>query len=260
MSRDFYMIHDKLTEILIKVSVMNKNRTHTSVFRRLLRRLKTVNSKPLLITVSAALSIGLVFGFFMLQMVHKEQQESTYHVYATTDQDQEEQKNTSVETPELNIYVHQGGVFEEKENAEEYSELLEKNDVPFLIKQEEGQYLVWMNVQQSESAAKKQVQKMDKQGIDVYVKEWHIPAATMKIEEQTAKWIESLSKVVQEAVETETIDSDELTKLGENDSVPEQVQIWQEQLEQQVIDGTSDEQKTLELIALYERILKDIKE
>lgn len=232
----------------------------TSFFRRQLHLLKHEYSKPILITISAALSIGVIFGFLMLQMVHQDEEETTYHVYATSEGSEDEEEQTTINLPGLQLFVHQGGVFSNKENAEQYSKQLTKKNIPFVIKEEDGQYFVWMNVHQTETAAKKHIVEMDKQGMEVYVKEWTIPASTISVTEQAAIWLESFAPVIQTGLEDGAVSQEKVEKLVTMEGMTKQVQAWQSSLEAGITTSSSEEQLLLALVHQYEQSLKDIKE
>lgn len=239
---------------------MRRDKRVTTFFNRLFHRLRNEYSKPLIITITAALSIGVLFGFIMLQMIQDEEEESTYYVHAKTEVEKEQQEQTSIDLPEVQLFVHQGGVFSDEANTKTFVQKLAEEQIPFIIKEADGQFFVWMNIYETEETANKQTDKMDKQGVDTFVKEWHIPASTVYVDEETATWLKAFLPVVEQASESSTMKQEALADLLTIEGVSKQVQSWQNHIEQDVVDHDSEEQQMLEVIALYEKVLKDIKE
>src|SRR5690625_719976 len=108
---------------------MKKNRNQFP-FRRRIRKVTTHRQfKPLLLTVGASLSIDIIFGVIVLQMVNQEEEQEVENVQATS-LSVEETANDTVDLQAVKVFVHQGGVFTNAENAEEYSKQLQQAKVP----------------------------------------------------------------------------------------------------------------------------------
>ena len=237
---------------------MKKNRNQFP-FRRRIRKVTAHRQfKPLLLTVGASIFIGVTFGFIVLQMVNQEEEQDVENVQATALSVEETAENT-IDLPAITVFVHQGGVFTNAENAEQYSKELQQAKVPFIQRESDEQYFIWMNIANSEQEAKSLAEKMDKQGIDMFIKEWEVPATTVALDKNTGTWLRSFLDLYDTSLETSTIDAPSWQAILEQDDLPEQLHDWQADLQQLFEDKQSDDQLLLDVLVHYENLLKDIK-
>src|SRR5690625_1602369 len=142
---------------------MKKNRNQFP-FRRRIRKVTAHRQfKPLLLTVGASIFIGVTFGFIVLQMVNQEEEQDVENVQATALSVEETTENT-IDLPAITVFVHQGGVITNVENAEQYSKELQQAKVPFIQRESDEQYFIWMNIANSEQEAKSLAEKWTSKG------------------------------------------------------------------------------------------------
>lgn len=216
--------------------------------------------KPLLITVAGSLFIGIIFGLIVLQMVNQDKNQEAENVHATSlsAENTDESTKNSIDLSAITVFIHQGGVFSTAENAQEYSKELQQAQIPFIQRENDGQFFIWMNIAETEQQAKSQADEMDKQGIDVFIKKWEVPAAAVELDEKSGKWLQSFQALYNTSLQADSIDINTWQPFIEEKDLPEQLEEWKVELKQ-LLAEEQDDQLLLDILAHYEQLIKDIK-
>src|SRR5690625_3948493 len=151
---------------------------------------------PFLFQSFIAILIGLFLGFMMLNMFAKKDNitndRDPQTLAASKDEDVNEQsENKKITTlKQVKAFVIQLGVFSEQKNADTWAKTYEQAGVPSTIFQRDNQYYLFTGVANSEERAKEFAEKLSKQDIEVYVKEWVTNEKEIELTDEENKWIQ----------------------------------------------------------------------
>jgi len=151
---------------------------------------------PFLAATFIAICIGLFLGFMMLNMFAQkedvangnDQQTLATSKDAETNERSENKKTTTLKL--MKAFVIQLGVFSEQKNADTWAKTYEQAGVPSTIFQRDNQYYLFTGVANSEERAKEFAEKLSKQDIEVYVKEWVTNEKEIELTDEENKWIQ----------------------------------------------------------------------
>lgn len=240
---------------------MKKYRKLNDFKQNFKKTLSHTQFKRMIVTVGAALCIGFIFGFIVLQMISVEKNQAVTDINTANIKSEKDSEQDSEQTDleEVSLYIQQAGVFSEKENATKYAISLENEQIPYIIREADEQYFIWMNPTLNEKEAKNLAEKLDKQGITVYVKPWEIPAATLTLETTEREWLQTYRTLLLSSLEENNIKQEEWTPLLE-EQLNEKYLDWQTSLEDILEqERMPEEQLILEVLAYYEKLTKDVK-
>jgi len=164
--------------------------------------------KPVVISVSAAIFIGSILGFIMLNMFgnindlsnHGNNPEATNAVVA--DEDTEKKSNASDEHKTITAYVLQGGVFSEKSNADQWAESFKQAGFPAMIWERDDQYYLLTGIADTEEQAKKIATSIKEQNMDVFAKEWKTSPTDADLNKEEAAWLGVFEKQWQDTLKS----------------------------------------------------------
>lgn len=148
------------------------------------RRLKQV-----IIAFTSALSLGLLFGFFVLQMVREDIKEETAppQTSAATIDTRVEMKKL----PGIDLQVVQAGVFETEDNVRNWEQKFKNLNIPAITWQRAEQYYLFVGLGLSEAFAEEQVARIKELGLDAFVKVWHVEGKEISISDADYEWLTS---------------------------------------------------------------------
>lgn len=206
---------------------------------------------PIMITMSSAALIGIVFGVIMLQMfvTLNEPSGSESKVSQTSSAVSEAEKNGN-KFPELSAYMLQAGVFSQRENAENWMKLYQGENLPVIVWEREEHYYLFTGVYMQEEEAKQRAVELQAKGFDVFVKPWSTSEAELTLTNDEAKWLNDFQTTWTEAIAEKNTDSLKSLLLSrpENDIFNN---LFNE-LEKDKVTG--DEQFYLDLMYTYEQL------
>lgn len=236
---------------------MKKHRKLNVFKQNFKKTLSHTQFKRMIVTIGAALCIGFIFGFIILQMVSIEKNQAVTDINTANMKTEKDSEQTNLE--EVSLYIQQAGVFSEKANATEYATSLENKQIPFIIREADEQYFIWMDPTLNEKEAKKSAKKLDEQGISTYVKSWEIPATTLTLEVSEIEWLQTYQALLLSSLGENSIKQEAWTSLLE-EKLNENYRNWQTSLEDIFNqESVSEKQLILEVLAHYEKIIKDVK-
>src|SRR5690625_4907360 len=208
---------------------MHKHRKWTSYLskRNIKKRIKSINKstditlknnkKRLLITICFSLFIGIIFGLITLKMLKQEDIEHGNTLQTGTEVQREDRTEEKMKEFEpINIFVIQGGVFSEEENAKSRIKQFEKLHFPAISWERDGTYYIFSGMYTSEEKAKQFVKEMDAQGLEVYVKEWDINVGKQMVTEMDYNWIQTFVDIWYQSLKSLDISNDRLDEEWNN--------------------------------------------
>lgn len=217
--------------------------------------------RPVLIAISSSLIIGVTFGFIFLSMVKQEEGQTVDVLNSSTPvtNNLEKGNKTSAELESVPFYVVQAGVFSDEKNANDFGQSLAT--LPYISWERDGQFYVFTGIASTESEAKKLAATMDKQDIEVYVKEWGVDSNNIELLKEDVQfidkfidlWKQSLAKVS----EGEKIARNDWESLLNENVVSEQLRPLIDKVEKGIKETSNDEILLLNLIYEYEKILSN---
>lgn len=233
---------------------MKKYRKPTELLQHVKKILTHAQFKSITFTIGAALCIGFIFGFIVLQMVSVEKDQTITDIETTsikTDNNQQQKR-----LQEISLYIQQAGVFSEKENATDHAQLLEANQIPFVIREADEQYFIWMNPTLNESEAKTSAEKLEKENITTYVKKWEIPNTTLELEKAEMEWLQTYNSLLSVSLKEKRVNVDEWKPLLD-EKLHTDYSNWQTTL-QKIIENehVSANQLLLQITTHYEKLVK----
>lgn len=159
---------------------------------------------PVLLTVLAAGAVGTFLGIFMIHLftgIENEQtvQDSSASTVVTA-QGTDNQVQAEQQLPPLAAYVLQAGLFENRENAEEWRQSYMSAGEPAFIWERDGQYFLLIGISSTKEQAKQRAVELQDEGFDVFVKEWKTSGKRLELTEGASEWIDQLGKVWEEAL------------------------------------------------------------
>lgn len=177
-------------EELIFDSALASESRHPVIFK------KKSKLQVLLITTLSAVVLGVIIGAVMLKLLTSFDAEET-EVNATG--------QTSAALAEksvlLTAYVLQGGVFSEKKNAEKWVKKYNKQGVPAVLWEREGNFYLFAGAAPAENQAREQAKKINSKKLDIYVKEWTAPIAKGTLLTAEKEWLKEFQAVWSNALQ-----------------------------------------------------------
>lgn len=157
--------------------------------------------KPVVISISAAIFIGSILGFIMLNMFgnindlsSNENTPEAMNAVAADENTDKDGKNPDNVMKGLTAYVLQGGVFSEKANAEQWVESFKQAGIPAMIWEREEQYYLLAGMADTEDQGKKAAISIKEQNMDVFIKEWRTSATEASLNKEEAAWLSAFEK------------------------------------------------------------------
>lgn len=222
-------------------------------------------AKQLIFAICSSLCIGTIFGFITLQMSKQEDPHHATILNSSTGNEREEKSVKQIES--FHVYVVQGGVFSEQENAKQWGGKYEKLDFPAVPWKRDKEFYLFTGVAETAEIANQYAQEMDEQGLDAYVKEWEVRAVNNDLSETDlnwlnsflAQWQKSLQSIGNDRVIEEWIDftegaqglSEPLQKF--NDTITHHVQ----ELKVNEANEYKEQQILLQLLQEYEQLTNE---
>lgn len=162
--------------------------------------------KPMLLASGSAVMIGMILGFFMLNMFTQfgnSSQQQGSHIDAIglvenqEDTDEDGLQINEVQTVSTTIeafrgFVLQAGVFSTKENAELGAASYHEHGFSTLIWERDQQFFLFSGIAQSQEQAKGLVSDYEAYGLEVFVKEWTTPDITIQLTSEEKDWLDTL--------------------------------------------------------------------
>lgn len=215
--------------------------------------------KPLLWTIITALCVGVFLGYFVLKMVVEDEYVASEDIVVTGQQD-ENKTEDRMELPGFSLFVLQGGVFKETENADNLGKQINKNKWTYTIREMDDDYYVWLLATSNEETVSKYQEKLAAKGIHTIVKKWDIPKNMISLPEQESKWLQLYTDRLSEALQSEEINQTEWKQLVDEDNPIPSYTSWYEELQVIILqEKVPEEQLMLQLFIHYEKLINELK-
>jgi|SRR5690625_4141693 len=238
---------------------MKTNRNIKKIKHAITTILSYKHFKPLLWTIITALCVGVFLGYFVLKIVAEDEYVATENILATDQQDESETEER-IELPEFSLFVLQGGVFKETENAENLGKQINKNQGTYAIHEIDNDYYVWLFAASNEKALIQHKEKLAAKDIHTIVKQWDIPKASISLPEQESKWLQLYTDRLSEALQSEEIDQNEWKQLVNEDNPIPSYSAWYEELQSITLqEEVTEERLILQLFIHYEKLINELK-
>lgn len=226
--------------------------------RNVIRTLVVHNEFKMIIwTIIASLLVGLFFGYTILKIVLSDEQTTKANIQTTNEQKENEIFN-QVTLPGFSFFVVQAGVFSNKDNATDFGEEIEEIKLSHVVRQAEEQYFVWLSILPDENSANKWVKSIKKKKIDVIIKPWDIPSATIELREKEEEWLVTFTELLSDAIQTNEVDRQKFQQVVAQENEISTFKKWYEELQMIISqENLSSEQLLLQIIVHYEKFKKD---
>ncbi|HLR80524.1 MAG TPA: hypothetical protein VK119_08110 [Bacillota bacterium] len=154
--------------------------------------------KPVIVACISAVVIGSFLGWTMIQMfgnlehdvTRTNNQPPVMHEELTKNDNNKQQEQKEHYTLEpIHTYVLQGGVFSEKENAQQLAKKFQKNHINTIRWKRDQQFFLFAGIASTNEQAEQMTKTFVDRGLDVYVKEWSIPEIDLQVTEQEYDWL-----------------------------------------------------------------------
>lgn len=155
--------------------------------------------KPIILASSAAILIGGILGFIMLNLFTniggnlKYADKDPTSVHADPVEKITEDKSEII-LKEMGAFVLQGGVFSEKVNADEWANTYQQAGFPTVIFKRDQQYFLLVGLADTEERAKKLATALEKDQFDVYVKRWTTKEKRITLTAEENHWLLSFQE------------------------------------------------------------------
>lgn len=207
-------------------------------------------------TIIASLSVGLFFGYFILKIVSIDEKVITDNNQVIGEQHTNDKSNQS-ELPNLSVSVLQGGVFTKENNASALGQQIEQTNQPYVVRENESQFYVWISTLTDENDANKKIERLETKGINSVVKKWDIPSVTINLPVQEKEFFESFSQLLSVAVTTNKVEKQEMQQLIDQELEKSTFSTWYEELQTILSqEQVSQEHLLLKLLVHYEKFIK----
>lgn len=150
---------------------------------------------PYVTATLTAILIGLFLGLIMLNLfsnkgdgVNVSESKTAANQGNTNHEEQASQGPTSLQ--QINAYVLQVGVFEEKGNADNWSDTYQQQGFSTTSFFRDNQYFLFIGLADTEETAKKFAATLLERGIEVYVKEWTVNGIEKDLTPEEAEWMQ----------------------------------------------------------------------
>lgn len=218
--------------------------------------------KQMTIAFTTALLLGLLFGFFVLEMVKKETEVQSTLIQAsavTVDDPLEQQK-----LPRIDLQIIQAGVFETEDNAKVWEQKFRNLHLPVISWQRLEQYYLFVGIASSATSAENQMANAKELGVDVFTKEWHVKEKSLNLQAADYAWLTSFLTLWNESLELveqgEGLNiSDWLGLVGDSADLSDKIHALSGTVEQYMTANVVTEQSVnreilLHLLYRYEEI------
>lgn len=221
--------------------------------------------KPILVSVIAAVIIGSILGFIMLNMIagidDRASNSGGQQASAGVDtNDKERTKTDSGKQSVMSAYVLQGGVFAEKENADEWAKKFKEAGLPSVIWEKDSEFYLFAGIADSKEQAKEQAESLQAQELDVFAKEWETDKVDQDLTETESSWLkdfqEQWSSTLTAVTKEQEITADKWQQLVDNQ--PEESQIAGELAEEienslGAMEGTRESEIQGNLLSMWQK-------
>lgn len=234
---------------------MKRNRKLSNIRRAIGAIVIHEKFKIIIWTIIASICVGLFLGYLILKIVSNDE-----HVTTEGSLEEEQHGENQIELPNFSIYVLQGGVFTEEDNATTYGKQIEHTKLSHVVRESEEQYYVWLSVIADEASATKQMKKLKDKDVNSIVKEWDIPSVTITLPDNELEWLTSFTQLLSEAVQTNKIEQQELQRVVKQENELMTFKSWYEELQKIISqEKISSDQLMLQILVHYERFINDQK-
>lgn len=238
----------------------NQEREKVHVFHRPEIKRKSQHSRfmPFILTIVVACVISIFLGMTILKLFVfmddgpvAEDNHSEETTAAVTGGNTE----TNVyDIPEVSGYVLQAGVFMEKDNAEEWLNYYETNQLPNIIWEQDNQYYLFTGIYPTEEAAKLRAEELKAEGYEIFAKPWSTSGGEINVSADEAKWLDQFVEALQASLQKK-----EAQILAETaKDAPDSEQLAELLKKIQEGEGSNADQFYLDTFYLYEQLGKDI--
>lgn len=220
----------------------------------------SLKAKRVIIAICSSLLIGTIFGLVTLQMSKQADHHNAEILHSTT---LDEDGTSSGTIDSFNVYVIQGGVFHEEENATQWKMKFENLQFKAFTWKRADEYYLFAGIASNMESAKELADKMDKQGLDVYIKELTIDEKTIKGTEADYVWLQSFIDQWQASLNsvhegTGLLADDWITLTEKTSGLSDQIQGFNDTIIQHVKEISNDEEQhvLLQLLYNYEQVTR----
>ena len=164
--------------------------------------------KPLTIAISLALIIGTIFGFIMLKIfgtidngMISRGNNPIVSVENSSEKENTKKDLMKAELPGVQAYILQGGVFSSKENAEKFADDFQGHGIMTMIWKRDNEFFLILGLSNSLKEANKMAANIEKNNLDVFVKEWKTPTREIKMTKDEEEWIHSFQMTLNTTID-----------------------------------------------------------
>ena len=151
--------------------------------------------KRILFAIGSSLLIGLIFGMITLKMLKQEDPEQATILHTSAGGSEEEQKVQERTIAPVGMFVIQGGVFNAKENAQNFGSSFENLNFPVVPWERDDSYHLFAGIHKSEGSANELAAEMDEQGLDAFVKDWETKEGKLSMADSDYEWLQAFLEV-----------------------------------------------------------------
>ena len=204
VDRQLYEKKDTLNLPSIKKKKEKKHHTPKSASKR--------KWKPIIMAITSAVCIGVLFGMIMLKMV------GTFGDYGTPQPTADgisgaannrndemagnENKGDGFYTvPRMEAFVLQGGVFEKEASVDDWKKSFQDATFSPVVWKGENQYHLFVGIAQSKEQGKAIAKDIkDTFGFDVFAKSWYTEEKKLDLSQEEKQWLDSVMALWDESL------------------------------------------------------------
>lgn len=162
-----------------------------------IERSKTYIPHKLTFAIISALTIGLISGFTMLHLLTDQEErsiEDTEQTIAPRQKSDESANNEldqliDFEMPNLQAYTLQLGMFSDRDNAEQFAELIDDQQLYPMVWSKDDQHFVFVGLASTKQEAETLKETLIDDETEAFVKEWQTEAFTVRVSEREEQWL-----------------------------------------------------------------------
>lgn len=226
-------------------------------------RLSIIANNRLIIAISGGVLVGIIFGLITLQLLSEkpsvdvaEQQEKVN----ATEGPKQENGITLSETLLDDFYVIQIGLFSDRANAEAQKEQLITKNIDSFIWERDGKYFLLHGIFSKENKAKEKAKKLEKNNIELFVKDWNLKLQDIHVTEEEKEWLEELFTLFSDSIQKERLADTSRWKILFNERANseriEQVQQTLQSITESNEQATGEMNQLLTMMYAVERYLE----
>ncbi|WP_217586858.1 hypothetical protein [Lentibacillus saliphilus] len=165
--------------------------------------------RSIVIAVFSAVAIGLCLGFIMLFIMGggtDDQSTASNGSNGMSDQGTDNQDtedtiggNSERTMKPMQAFVLQGGVFSSDENAQSFEQSFRDSGFSPVIWERDGTFYLFLGVTQTKQQGSAITEAYSDH--DIYVKEWNLEAATLKLDSHMFAWLEAVQSTWQQSLQ-----------------------------------------------------------